>query len=90
MPGALQSRPIARAVAEQDHLAPLGDQRAQQLDALDVERLGTMPLRTVAHAPRQRQGAPLLDHVDHQRQATTAAAAAIHDHHQRLSGSRRA
>ena len=84
MPCALQLRPIARAVAQKDHLGPLGDELAEQLDEFDVEGLGTMPCGTLAHAPRQRQGAPLIDHMDHQRQATTADDAIIHDHHQRL------
>lgn len=82
--GALQIRPIELAVAQKDHLGPLGDHLAQQCDDLDVEGLGTMPFGTVAHAPRQGQGAPLLDHVDHQRHAPTADDTAIHDHHQRL------
>jgi len=81
---ALQISPIELAVAQKDHRGPLGDHLAQQLDDLDVEGLGTMPFGTVAHAPRQGQGAPLLDHVDHQRHATTADDTAIHDHHQRL------
>ena len=84
MQGALQIRPIELAVAQKDHLGPLGDDLAQQRDDRDVEGLGTRPLRTFAHAPRQRQGASLLDHVDHQRQAATAYDTAIHDHSQRL------
>ena len=87
--GALQIRPIELAVAQKDPLGPLGDQLAPQLDDLDVEGLGTMPFGTLAHAPSQGQGAPLRDHVEQQRQATTAADTAIQDHHQRLSGSRR-
>ena len=51
--GALQIRPIELAVAQKDHLGPLGDQRAQPLDHGDVEVLRTMPFRTLAHAPRQ-------------------------------------
>ncbi len=81
---ALELRPIELAVAQKNHLGPLGDQLTYQLDDLDVESLGTMPFGTVAHAPRQGQGAPLLDHVDHQRHATTADDTAIHDHHQRF------
>ena len=43
-----------------------------------------MPFGTLAHTPRQGQGAPLLDHVEHQCQAATADDTAIHDHHKCL------
>ena len=46
-----------------------------------------MPLGALAHAPRQRQGASLRDHVDHQRGPVAAHDTAIHDEHQRLEGS---
>jgi hypothetical protein len=88
-PCSLQRRPIALAVAQQDHLGPLGDDRAHQCDHGDVEFLGTMPFGTLAHAPRQGQRAPLIDHMEQQRQAATADDTAIHDHHKRLERSRR-
>ena len=80
----LQRRPIELAVAQKDYFGPCGNQCAQQLDHGDVERLGTMPFGTVAHTPRQGQSAPLLDDVEHQRQAAPADDTAIHDHHQGL------
>jgi hypothetical protein len=46
-----------------------------------------MPFGTVAHAPSQGQGAPLLNDVEHQRQAAPADDPAIHDHDKRLEGS---
>jgi hypothetical protein len=85
----LQRRPIALAVAQKDHRGPRGDDRAHQCDHGDVEFLGTMPFGTVAHAPRQGQRAPLLDHMEHQRQAATADDTALHDHHKRLERSLR-
>ena len=81
---ALQIRPIALAVAQQDPLSPLGDQRAPQRDDSKVDGRGTMLFGTVAHAPRQGQLAPLIDHVKYQRHAATPDATAIHDHHPRL------
>jgi hypothetical protein len=83
---ALQLRPIELAVAQKDHLGPLGDHLAYQLDNGDVEGLGTMPFGTVAHTPGQGQGAPLIDHVDHECHAATPDHTAIHDDHQRLQG----
>jgi hypothetical protein len=43
-----------------------------------------MPFGASAHAPRQRQGAALLEYVDHQRHTTTAYDTAIHHQHERL------
>ena len=80
----LKISPIALAVAQKDHLGPLGEQRVPQFDHGYVEILGTMPFGTLTHAPRQGQGAPLLDDVEPQRQAATADDTAIHDHHKRL------
>jgi len=48
-----------------------------------------MSFGTLAHAPREGQGASLLDDVEHQRQAATANDTALHDHDQRLEGSLR-
>ena len=78
---------IALAVAEKDSPSPLWDHRAQQLDDRDMEGLGTRPFGALAHAPRQRQGAPLQDHVDPQGHTATADDTAIHDPDQRLEGS---
>ncbi len=80
----LKIRSIELAVAQKDHPGPRGDHLAQQLDDRDVEGLGTMPFGALAHAPRQRQGTPLLDHVDHQGHTATADNTAIHDHDQRF------
>jgi hypothetical protein len=83
---ALQIRPIALAVAQKNHLGPLGDELADELDDLHVEGLRTMPFGTLTHAPREGQGAPLIDHVEHERQAPPADDTAIHDEHHRLQG----
>src|SRR5215813_5429997 len=42
------------------------------------------PFGTVAHTPRQGQGAPLILDVEQQRQAATTDDTAIYDHHLRL------
>ena len=60
------------------------DHLAHQLDYSDMEGLRKMPFGALAHAPRQGQSAPLIDHVEHQRQAATADDTAIHDHHKGL------
>ena len=88
-PWGLQRRPIARAVAQNDHLGPRGDDRAHQGAHGDVECCGTMPWGTVAHAPRQGPRAPLIDHMEQQRQAAPADDTALHDPHKRLERSRR-
>jgi hypothetical protein len=85
----LQRRPIARAVTQKDHLGALRNPRAHQRDQGDVERLGTMPLGTLAPAPRQGQRASLINDVEQQRQTATTDHTAIHAHHQRFEGSRR-
>jgi hypothetical protein len=85
----VKRRPIELPVTQKNDRGSLGKHGAHQLDHGDVEFLGTMPFGTLAHAPRQGQGAPLLDHVEHQRQAATADDTAIHDHHKRLESSLR-
>jgi hypothetical protein len=80
----LQLRPLACAVTQTDHLGPFWDHLAHQLDSSDVEGLRAMPFGALAHAPRQGQSAPLLDHVEPQRHAATADDTAIHDYSQRL------
>ncbi len=55
----------------------------------DVQVLGKMALGALAHAPRQRQGAPCIDHVDHPRRTAAPHDTAIHHQHERLSGSMR-
>ena len=45
-----------------------------------------MPLGALAHAPRQRQGASLIDHMEHQRRTAAAHDTAIHHQHERLYG----
>src|SRR5215510_12825321 len=47
----LEGRPVELAVAQQDHLGPLGDHLAYQLDQGDMELFGKVPLRGVAHPP---------------------------------------
>jgi hypothetical protein len=83
----LQCRPIALAVAQQHYLCPLGEARAYQVDQSDMQLLGKMPLRALPHAPRQRQGTPLIDDWEHQRHTATADDTAIHHQHERLEGS---
>jgi hypothetical protein len=89
VPWALQLRPLTCAVAQHDPLGSRGDHLAQQLDACAVQGCGPRPCGTVAHTPRQGQGAPLLDHVEHQRPAPTADDTALPAHHQPLAGARR-
>jgi hypothetical protein len=80
----LQRRPVELAVPQKDHLGPLWDHLAPQLDHGDVESFWKVSLRSVAHPPRQWQGATFLDDMDHQRGTPAAHAAAIHDEHHRL------
>ncbi|HSX79795.1 MAG TPA: hypothetical protein VLQ80_14640, partial [Candidatus Saccharimonadia bacterium] len=89
MPGPLQIRPIQLPVAQQDPLGSRGDPRAQQRDHRAVEGCGTMPCGTVAHTPRQGEGAPLRAPVAHPRQAPPADDTALQDPHQSLAGSMR-
>ncbi len=80
----LQRRPIARAIAQKHDLGPFGEARAPQFDQRNVPLLRTMPLGALAHAPRQGQGASLLDHVDHQGCTVAAYDTPIHHQHERL------
>ena len=83
----LQAGPIKFAIAEEDHLGPLRDQPADQLDQGDMEVFGKVPLRALTHPPGQRQGATFLDHVEHQGIAPAPRYTAIHDEHHGLEGS---
>src|SRR5215468_236659 len=82
----LEGRPIELAVAQKDHLGPLGDHLAHQLNHGDMEVFSNVALRGVAHSPRQWQGSTLIDDMDHQRATPAAYAAPIHDKHHRLQG----
>ena len=54
----LQRRPIELAVAQKDHLGPLGDHRAYPFDHSAGELLGTMAFGPLTHAPRQGRARP--------------------------------
>ena len=60
----LQSRPIAFSIAQQHHLRPRWDQPADEFDQGDMEIFGKVPLRGLAHSPRQRQGATFILRID--------------------------
>src|SRR5262245_29560520 len=49
----LEGRPVELAVAQKDHLGPLGDHLAYQLNRGDMEVFRKVSLRGVAHSPRQ-------------------------------------
>jgi len=82
--GVLPARPLACALAKAHPLRPLRDQPAHQLDQGDMEVLGQVSLRPLAHPPGQRQGSALIDHMDHQGVAPAPHDAAIHDEPHRL------
>src|SRR5512138_441898 len=80
----LQCRPVELAVPQKDHLGPRGEHLAHHLDHGDVEIFRKVALRSVAHPPRQWEGATFVDDIEHQRGTPAAHAAAIHDEHHRL------
>ena len=68
-----------------DDLGSLRNQRAQQLDHGDVECLQDNALWDCGAHATPRAGAPLINDVEHQRQAATPDDTAIRPH-QRLYG----
>ena len=87
--GVLQVGAIKFAIAQQHDLGPGGYQLLDLLDQGDMEVFGKVPLLALAHQPRQRQGSPFIDHMDHQRNAPAPHDTAIDDQHQRLQGQMR-
>jgi hypothetical protein len=81
-----QPRPIELPIAQQHHGRPRRDQPADPLDQGEREGFGNVPLRGLAHPPRQREGATFRDDMDPQGGAPAAHAAALHDAHQRRQG----
>ena len=77
---------IELAVAPKHHWGALGEAGSPQCHQRDVQVLGKRPLGAWPHAPRQRQGTPFLEHVDHPRHAATAHDTTIHHAHACLEG----
>src|SRR5262249_25579520 len=85
----LQRCPIALAVAQPYHWGTLGEARSYQLYESSRQILGNMSLGALPHAPRQWQGAPFIQPMEHQCHPATAHDTAIHHQHERLKGARR-
>jgi hypothetical protein len=67
--GVLERGAIELAIAQQHDLRSRWYLPLDLLDQGDMQGFGEMPLLALAHQPRQRQGAPFVDHMEHQRDA---------------------
>jgi hypothetical protein len=90
LPGWLQARPLAGAIAKAHHRRTLREQPAHPLDQGAREVRGTGSLRPLAHPSGQRQGSAGINHGAQQGVAPAPHDAAIHAEPQRLEGERTA
>jgi len=88
LPRGLQGRPVTRAVAKTDHRGPRREPRAPHRDHRDVQGVGTVARRRLAHPPGQQQGAPWGDDMAPARGTAAAHAPALQDEPHRLQGQR--
>jgi hypothetical protein len=82
----LEADTIAFTIASYHHPRTWHDHLLHLLDQSNREVFGKVALLACTHHPRQREGSPLIDHMDHQGYTSTSHDAAIEDEHQGLDG----
>ncbi|MDQ2995842.1 MAG: hypothetical protein M3R61_02125 [Chloroflexota bacterium] len=76
--------PIKLAMAQEGHLGVLRHDRLHLREQRTMGFLRKMPLRGADHHPAERQGPPVIDHTQHQRQAAATGDTPIHHERDRL------